>query len=104
MTVRIGNRLFGIKPIATHCSDPLHDDASPGERRSFVYPKRVGRKKVFHVIGLPHAQTNKNFVYCAFKARIINFCKAIMSLGHTVYPSELVSQLQCCSQDFLCPK
>lgn len=50
-----------------------------------MYSKRVGPKKVFHVIGLPHAQTNKNFVYCAFNARIINFCKAMMSLGHTVY-------------------
>ena len=40
---------------------------------------------VFHVIGLPHTQTTKEFTSCAFTAKVIGFCKMMKSLGHTVY-------------------
>lgn len=40
---------------------------------------------VFHVIGLPHTQTTKEYTSCAFTAKVIGFCKMMKSLGHTVY-------------------
>ena len=46
---------------------------------------RSGLRKTFHVVGLPHTKVNKQHFHCAFTSRIYNFCKAMMSLGHTVY-------------------
>lgn len=40
---------------------------------------------VFHVVGLPHTYTSKEFLTCAFTQKILNFCKMMKSLGHTVY-------------------
>lgn len=41
----------------------------------------------FHVCGLPHTVSTKRAPYtaCAFTANILNFCKMMKSLGHTVY-------------------
>ena len=48
-------------------------------------PVRLGLRKTFHVVGLPHTKVDKQHFHCAFTSRIYNFCKAMMSLGHTVY-------------------
>ena len=40
---------------------------------------------IFHVVGLPHTQTNSDFPSCAFTSKIIGFTKMMKSLGHTVY-------------------
>ena len=39
----------------------------------------------FHVVALPHTQTNMNHSACAFTMKILHFCQMMKSLGHTVY-------------------
>ncbi len=39
----------------------------------------------FHVISLPHTQTTKDYVICAFTEKIRRFCIMMKGLGHTVY-------------------
>jgi glycosyltransferase involved in cell wall biosynthesis len=43
------------------------------------------QKFTFHVIGLPHTKVNKDFLPCAYTQKVLNFCKMMKSLGHTVY-------------------
>jgi len=38
-----------------------------------------------HVISLPHTITTKEYLSCAYTQKILNFCKMMKSLGHTVY-------------------
>lgn len=40
---------------------------------------------IFHVISLPHTVTSKEYLPCAYTQKVFNFCKMMMSLGHTVY-------------------
>lgn len=42
-------------------------------------------KFTFHVVGLPHTYTSKEFLTCAFTQKILNFCKMMKLRGHTVY-------------------
>ena len=39
----------------------------------------------FHVISLPHTNTTKNFISCAYTEKVRRFCNMMKSLGHTVY-------------------
>lgn len=39
----------------------------------------------FHVTALPHTQTTKDFVSCAYTAKVINFCRMMMDRGHEVF-------------------
>jgi glycosyltransferase involved in cell wall biosynthesis len=39
----------------------------------------------FHVIGLPHTNTTKEYLSCAYTQKVINFCKMMYSLGHEVF-------------------
>ena len=39
----------------------------------------------FHVVGLPHTQTTKEFSHCAYTQKVRKFCTMMTSLGHTVY-------------------
>ena len=39
----------------------------------------------FHVISLPHTQTTKEFVNCAFTEKVRRFCNMMSSLDHEVY-------------------
>ena len=39
----------------------------------------------FHVISLPHTNTTKEFVSCAYTEKVRRFCNMMKSLGHTVY-------------------
>lgn len=39
----------------------------------------------FHVISLPHTNTTKEFVWCAYTEKVRRFCNMMTSLGHTVY-------------------
>jgi len=39
----------------------------------------------FHVIGLPHTNTTKEFENCAYTMKIINFCKMMHSLDHEIF-------------------
>jgi glycosyltransferase involved in cell wall biosynthesis len=40
---------------------------------------------IFHVVGLPHTQTTKQYSSCAFTEKVRRFCIMMKSLGHTVY-------------------
>lgn len=40
---------------------------------------------IFHVVSLPHTQTTKDFVNCAYTEKVRRFCNMMKSLGHTVY-------------------
>ncbi len=42
-------------------------------------------KHVFHVVALPHTNTNADFVTCAYTQKVIKFCAMMMSLDHIVY-------------------
>ena len=39
----------------------------------------------FHVVSLPHTQTTKEFVNCAYTEKVRRFCNMMKSLGHIVY-------------------
>ena len=39
----------------------------------------------FHVVSLPHTNTTKEFVNCAYTEKTRRFCNMMKSLGHTVY-------------------
>jgi len=39
----------------------------------------------FHIISLPHTNTTKDFVWCAYTEKVRRFCNMMKSLGHTVY-------------------
>jgi glycosyltransferase involved in cell wall biosynthesis len=50
----------------------------------------------FHVIGLPHTKTKKDYCACAYTQKVLNFCKMMISLGHTVFEySAQGSQAEC---------
>ena len=36
----------------------------------------------FHIVALPHTQTNKIHTACAFTMKILHFCHMMKSLGH----------------------
>ena len=39
----------------------------------------------FHVVSLPHTQTTKDFVHCAYTTKVVRFCDMMTSLGHDVF-------------------
>ena len=39
----------------------------------------------FHVVSLPHTQTTKDFVHCAYTTKVVRFCNMMTSLGHDVF-------------------
>ena len=39
----------------------------------------------FHVVSLPHIQTTKQFVNCAYTEKVRRFCNMMSSLGHEVF-------------------
>ena len=39
----------------------------------------------FHVISLPHTQTTREYVHCAYTEKVRKFCNMMKSLGHTVF-------------------
>lgn len=43
------------------------------------------KKFRFHVIALPHTQTNKSYSACAFTQKVLKFVQMMSSLGHEVY-------------------
>lgn len=39
----------------------------------------------FHVVSLPHTQTTKEYLPCAYTQKVIKFCEMMKSLGHEVF-------------------
>lgn len=39
----------------------------------------------FHVCALPHTHTTKDYLTCAYTAKVINFCRMMMDRGHEVF-------------------
>lgn len=39
----------------------------------------------FHVCALPHTNTTKDYLACAYTAKVINFCRMMKDRGHTVF-------------------
>lgn len=40
---------------------------------------------VFHVVALPHTQTTRAYVHCAYTEKVRKFCNMMKSRGHKVY-------------------
>jgi len=51
---------------------------------AFVLPKNGGTMR-FHVVSLPHTNTTKEYVNCAYTEKVRRFCNMMKSIGHTVY-------------------
>jgi glycosyltransferase involved in cell wall biosynthesis len=43
------------------------------------------KKFTFHVLGVPHTITNKDFLGCAFTQKVWKFCKMMGERGHNIY-------------------
>jgi hypothetical protein len=39
----------------------------------------------FHVLGLPHTITTKEWLSCAYTQKVLKFCKMMHSRGHEIY-------------------
>ena len=39
----------------------------------------------FHVVNLPHTQTTKEYLPCAYTQKVVNFCRMMKSLDHEVF-------------------
>jgi glycosyltransferase involved in cell wall biosynthesis len=42
------------------------------------------KRKTFHVLGIPHTITLKEYSVCAFTQKVLNLCRMLKSLGHEV--------------------
>jgi glycosyltransferase involved in cell wall biosynthesis len=56
----------------------------------------------FHVCALPHTNTTKEFISCAYTAKVINFCRMMVDRGHEVYLYGGVENEAPCEEHVVC--
>lgn len=56
----------------------------------------------FHVTGLPHTHTTRDYLACAYTAKVINFCRMMMDRGHQVFLYGGEQNEAPCSEHIVC--
>ena len=64
---------------------PLLVPAAADSNGALQPPRKLYSPQRFHVLGIPHTITHKDFCACAFTQKIVVFSKVMVARGHTIY-------------------